>query len=318
MMQRIATVIKHPDKAYRQLYTLATWKARWKVRQILLSDYYYSLIREPKVRGSIKIDSQILEEVTKQLQRSDFDPVDYQIEKTDYTAWVSVAKYERFPLYCGGVHSSYLNAKKLQHYVAAKLLDLKKDDIYVDIGCGDSPAPEIYREMYGCQVYRQDVTYPMGIHGNEIGGRAENMPVPASSFTKMALHCSFEHFGGTSDMEFIDEASRVLKQEGRLCIVPLYLFHEYAILIDPCFWPRGFIRAENFESDAILYCGKDVIPYMRYYDATHLHSRIRNKLSDLKLIIYSLQNGSYVEPSCNTNFIALFDKVSSVDFRPNG
>jgi hypothetical protein len=44
----------------------------------------------------------------------------------------------------------------------------------------------------------------------------------------MSLHCSFEHFEGWSDRDFILEAARVLAPGGRLCIVPLYLAPEYS------------------------------------------------------------------------------------------
>jgi SAM-dependent methyltransferase len=310
MIQRILRGIRHPYKAYNQLYALTVWKVRWKAKEILLWDYYYSALREPKVTGAVQMDSGILDEVAQQLRRSNFNLVDYQIDEAEYKLWVSEARYERFSHYFGGGIARYLGAKKLQHYLAAKLLELKKDDIYADIASGDSPAPQIYHDMFQCQVYRQDLSYPAGSHGNKIGGDAGNMPVSDGSFTKMALHCSFEMFEQDSDIRFIKEASRVLRHGGRLCVLPLFLFPKYAISIDPCVLPRGAMR---FESDAILYCAKGSgYGPVRYYDVPHLLTRIENNFHDLKLTIYLLQNGSRIEPSCDTNFMALFEKVSNV------
>ena len=107
--------------------------------------------------------------------------------------------------------------------------------------------------MYGCKVYRQDLEFPEGIHGNVIGGDASNMPLEDESATKMALHCSFEHFEKNSDIEFIIEANRVLCKGGKLCIVPLYLSNKYVVQTDPSILPFGGIP---FENDAILYCAK--------------------------------------------------------------
>jgi hypothetical protein len=73
-------------------------------------------------------------------------------------------------------------------------------------------------------VYRQDLSFPEGIVGNVIGGDTADMPVRDAFANKMALHCSFEHFENGSDIGFIREASRVLRNPGKLIIVPLYLF----------------------------------------------------------------------------------------------
>lgn len=44
--------------------------------------------------------------------------------------------------------------------------------IYIDIANASCPTPEIYHKLYGCKVYRQDLVFPEGIHGNAIGGDA--------------------------------------------------------------------------------------------------------------------------------------------------
>ena len=122
----------------------------------------------------------------------------------------------------------------------------------------------------------------------------------------MALHCSFEHFEKNSDVKFIKEASRVLKKGGKLCILPLYLFNRYSIQIDPSVLPKGHL----FENDAILYCVRGTsLRHCRFYDISHLITRIRNNLKDLKITIYFVQNEKKIDPNCYIKFIALFEKL---------
>jgi len=64
-----------------------------------------------------------------------------------------------------------------------------------------------------------------GFNGNTIGGNATDMLITDGVATKMALHCSFEHFEGDEDIRFIKEADKVLRGEGKMCILPLYLFN---------------------------------------------------------------------------------------------
>src|SRR5262249_19042301 len=139
------------------------------------------------------------------------------------------ARYENFPHY----YPTNLPEKSLEHYIATQLLQLNAQDVYIDIASEHSPVPDIYRRLFAATAYRQDLAYPPGLHADKIGGDAAHMPLPEAFATKMALHCSFEHFEGDSDIGFIRETARVLRPGGAACIVPLYLFEEYAIQIDP-------------------------------------------------------------------------------------
>jgi SAM-dependent methyltransferase len=186
-------------------------------------------------------------------------------------------------------------------------LDLSENDVYIDIASEFSPASEIYHELYGCEVYRQDLIFPEGIHGNEIGGDASNMPVENGFATKMALHCSFEHFEQDSDVKFIKEANRVLRKGGKVCILPLYLFSKYAIETDLAVWSKDGLY---FEPDAVLYCAKGTgCRHVRFYDVNHLITKIRNNLDTLRLTIYVTRNEKEVSRSCYVKFIALFENA---------
>ena len=276
-----------------------------KTKEGLLWNYYYAALREPKVKSAVPHDPRIQTEIIEKLKKDGFNVTNFEINVTGYRQYINDAKYHNFPSYYGGGRASNFTEKSLEHYLAAKLLNLSKDDVYIDIANAYSPTPEIYHKLYGCKVYRQDLVFPEGVHGNVIGGDAGNMPLKDRFATKMALHCSFEHFEQDSDIRFIKEASRVLRG-GKLCILPLYLFNRYAIQTDPSALPKGGIP---FESDAVLYCAKGWgNRHGRFYDVSHFTARIRNNLNGLNLTIYVVQNEKEVDSSCYVKFVALLEK----------
>jgi ubiquinone/menaquinone biosynthesis C-methylase UbiE len=155
-------------------------------------------------------------------------------------------------------------------------------------------------------VFRQDLRFNKGLNGNVIGGDASNMPIEDGFATKMALHCSFEHFEHNADIAFIKEATRVLRKGGKLCIIPLYMFNKYAIQTDPAVLP---FRGIPFDKDAVLYCAKGWAErHGRFYDVAHFVSRIVKNMQELNLTIFVVQNEKKVDSSCYVKFIALFEK----------
>jgi hypothetical protein len=298
-IQKIRMAIRCPDDLFKFVIHV--------VKETLIWDYHYASLRPPKMKSHVPHDDpRIHNEIIRELKKEGLDVVDFEIGVNDYKEYLNSAEYFKFPCYYGGGQRTQSTEKSLEHYLAAKLLDLSNDDVYIDIGSANSPAPEIYQKLYGSKVYRQDVVFPEGINGNVIGGDAGNMPVEDGFATKMALHCSFEHFEQDSDIRLIKEASRVLRKGGKLCILPLYLFSRYAIQTDLAALPIGGI---SFEDDAVLYCVKRYRNrHGRFYDVPHFIARIRNNLNDLKLTIYVVQNEKQVDPSCYVKFAAVFKK----------
>jgi hypothetical protein len=286
------------------MYKFAIRKSK-EIKRFLYWHYIYISLRKPKVKSWVRSESRI-DEIKKELINNNFIVTDFKVDIADYRYFLDNAGYQKFPSYSEYCKADSFIEKSLEHYLAAKLLNLSEEDIYIDIASANSPTPEIYHNLYGCKAYRQDLVFPEGISGNVIGGDASSMPVENGFATKMALHCSFEHFEQDSDIRFIKEAGRVLRRGGKLCILPLYLFNEYAIQTDPAFLLKGSI---TFESDAVLYCAKGWRNrYGRYYDVPNLINRIKNNLSNIHLTIYLVQNGKEVDPSCYVKFIALFEK----------
>ncbi|MBV9388013.1 MAG: hypothetical protein JOZ78_16440 [Chroococcidiopsidaceae cyanobacterium CP_BM_ER_R8_30] len=298
MIQHFKRVLNHPDKAYN-------FAAR-KVKEALFWNHYYNAIREPKVRSAIPDGPELHNEILKEFKKSGIEAVDFEIDISDYRQYIDKAQYHKFPAYYGGGKAKNFFEKTLEHYLAAKLLNLSKEDIYIDIASNNSPMPEIYQKLYGCNAYKQDLILPKGINGREIGGDAGNMPVKDGFATKMALHDALQCFENNSDIGFIKEASRVLRKGGKLCILPLYLFTRYAVQTDPAAMPKGGI---DFESNVMLYCIKGFgCRFNRIYDVPHFIARIINNLNTLKFTLYVVRNEKEVDPSCYVKLIGLFEK----------
>lgn len=196
--------------------------------------------------------------------------------------------------------------KAVEHFIAAKLLDLRPGDTYIDVASEHSPVPEIYRECFGCTTYRQDLSYSPGLEGDQIGGDAAAMSLPDGFATAMGLHCSFEHFEGDADIRFVGEASRLLRPGGRVCIVPLYLHSHYATLTDPLVPEHGDV---TFEVDTVVHLWEGWgNRHGRFYDPEHLDQRIRRNLGDLRLQVFHVINADAIDPSCYVRFAALIRK----------
>jgi SAM-dependent methyltransferase len=280
--------------------------ARWRIKEALFWNRYYARLREPKVQGRVPNDPVIQERVKEELKNRGIRVVDFEIDVADYHRYMERADYRAFPAYCADPNPHRLNEKSLEHYLAARLLDLKADDVYIDIASSYSPAAAIYGRRFGCRTYRQDLFFPEGLQGDTIGGDATRMAIPDGFASKMALHCSFEHFEGDADVRFIPEAARVLRPGGRLCIVPLYLFERYAIQTDPAALPRGGIA---FEPDAVLYGARGWSNrHGRHYDIPHFMKRTVANLGGLGLTVYFILNEKAIDSACHAKFAAVFEK----------
>jgi SAM-dependent methyltransferase len=274
-----------------------------KLRERFLWNYYYDMIRDPKTQSPLPGSPDIHE-----FQDHGFQASYYHINVEHYRQYLEQARYGDFPTYYA--HGGYLPEKSLEHFLAAELLGLGRSDIYVDIASGNSPAPHIYSNLYGCKTYRQDLAYPDGLDeaSRKIGGDAGSMPVKDSFATAMALHCSFEHFQRESDMQFMKEADRVLMNGGRLCIVPLYLHDRYGIHTNPVIAAKEKVQ---FEDNATLYCTRAYkMEHGRFYDIEQLDKRVRKNCS-LDLEIYVVNNATEIHPSCHVRYAALFRKLAS-------
>jgi SAM-dependent methyltransferase len=293
--------IRLPGRAFRAvgdtLATFVSWQSRFEG------------IRPPKIAGAVPHDPAIQHRLISELRDRGLDLEMRRVDLDDYRRYLERARYDRFPYYYFGGRSSDFAEKALEHFMAARLLEIGPEDTYIDVASYDSPVPGIYRELFGCSAYRQDLIYPPGLRGDRIGGDAARMAVPDGFATKLALHNSFEHFEGDADSRFIEEAARVLRPGGRLCILPLFLHEVYAIQTNPALLPRS---GRAFEPDAVLYCDRGSRGrHGRFYDVPHLVTRIADHLNGLQLRVIVVENEREVDESCYLKFAALLQKPTA-------
>lgn len=206
-----------------------------------------------------------------------FNKIDYMHNFPNY---VKAFKYsDSFNTHCGLLKKAY------EHYISAKLLDIKENDIYLDVASSHSPFPDIVKNEHSQHVYRQDLNYPEGVNGDKIGSNASNIPLKDNFIDKIGLHCSFEHFENSADYEFINEAYRILKKEGKFCITPLYLAEEHYVVTSPSIWESKYKNANElpvFEEDAtIVIWDKIKQRQEKFFSPQELFNKIINKFSHM-------------------------------------
>ena len=231
----------------------------------------------------------------------------YRIDVNAFREYWRAARYEEAsPDYYGGNYVLFRTEKALEHLVSAELLRLQPGQVYIDVASSKSVVPEIFHRLFGVKVYRQDLTYPDGIHEDTIGGDAASMPVPDAFADAMALHCSFEQFEGDSDIRFIIEAQRVLKPGGRLCILPLYLSPNYVIGTDPLV---AAAESVDLGAEGIIYAvPRYNVRFARFYTPEKFVERVAKHCGDLSLTVYDVTNHREVDPNTYVEYAAVFRK----------
>lgn len=242
------------------------------------------------------------------LRASGISLVEDELDDQEVTQFAKQAEYEfYYPNYYSGKELHRLK-KIREHYMAARLLDLNRSDVYLDIASQYSPAPQVYERLFDCQVLRQDFEYPGGRHGRVIGGSAGKMYLDDCSITKAAMHCSLEHFEGDEDIALIKEVERVLVPGGLFVVVPLYLSDEYFVFTQPALYAEFSLQDwPCFPPEATLYHSEGGNRHERYYDVPNLLKRIIRP-THLEMVIHSFGSST----TCTLGqmrFAAVFKKV---------
>jgi SAM-dependent methyltransferase len=155
-------------------------------------------------------------------------------------------------------------------------------------------------------MYRQDLTYPVGVNGWTVGGSADALPFADRFFGAMTLHCSFEHFENAADTGLIGEAARVLRRGGRLCILPLYLADVFANITDPAADATGLV----FDRGAAVH---EVVGWRnrfgRFYDVSALIRRVLEPAQEsFRITLHEVDNATDVDPLCYLRFALLLTR----------
>ncbi len=196
--------------------------------------------------------------------------------------------------------------KQLEYFISERLLEITSTDTVMDVGSWFSTYPDIISAKYHCKVYAQDLAYPEGIHDEKIGGDASRLPLPDNSISKVALHCTYEHFEGESDSRFIREAGRVLTPGGRLVIVPLYIHQHYTIWTDPSLFDSSRIPVDE---GATTY--KNLgwnNRFGRHNSPESLQQRVARHAEEVDFKVLVIENVADLDPACYVRFIGYFEK----------
>ncbi|MEG3925520.1 methyltransferase domain-containing protein [Microcoleus sp. T3_D1] len=222
----------------------------------------------------------------------------YEVEIAGYKEYFNRAEYlTKYSDYYPGNQVE----KSLEHYLGLCLLNLNEKDIFVDLASENSPIPEIYHRLTEATTFSQDIMYPPGINGNQIGGDACSMPVPEGFASKAALTCSIEHFEGDADTRLFVELSRVLKPGGILFVCPFYIYTEAATQTDP---QVSLASNVNFDEGTTIYCAERWgNRHARFYSPRSFKERIMNPVKEqFKFDFYYLENAAKVDASVYARF----------------
>lgn len=224
----------------------------------------------------------------------------YRAAPERYARWVRDARYP-WDAYLVNKPEKYL-----EHQISFDFLPSPESGIVIDVASCRSYFPTILSRR-GYRVIAQDLSYAPGLNGDKLGGSAASMDFPAHTVAGMTLHCSFEHFEGTSDSDFVRECARLLRPGGRAFIVPLYLHHEFLIESDP------FVARDVLTPDP----GSQLIAsfgyanrHGRHYDLTALERRVLRPAVETGLIptVIRIENVRAIHPSCYANYALSLEK----------
>lgn len=232
----------------------------------------------------------------------------YRIDIAAFRAWRQRAEYEqRHP----GYYPDNIDEKSLEHFLAAELAGIAADQVVIDVASQSGVVAEVYERLYGARVWRQDLDYPPGVNGREIGGDAAAMQVPDDFADALTLHCSFEHFEGPSDSGFIREAGRVLRPGGTLVIAPLYLAQHYAAITYP---PLSAGTGVPFEPGMRIHALRHwQNRFGRFYSVEQFITRVWSQRGELDGEILLIENAREVAPTVYMRYILVLRKPSAGD-----
>ncbi len=173
-----------------------------------------------------------------------------------------------------------LHKKGLEFFFSAKILDIKIDDIVMDAAGGRSNYLNAIKKNTGAnELFLMDQIYKgineSGTKIKIVGGDISSILLHDDSIDKIACHHAFEHFQEDKDIEFIKESYRLLKNNGILVIIPIFITDRY-------------IECWNIESNKKFDANSNIIidktasipgadedgHFARFYDMNAIRTRI--------------------------------------------
>ncbi len=204
--------------------------------------------------------------------------------------------------------------KALEHALSFELLDFCRVRRYCDVASARSPIQKALEQDYpAVESFRQDLLYETDLRRRIVGGFAQNMAEIADGFfDALTLHCSFEHFFGSADQEFLPEVDRVLSARGACLILPLYLADSHCVYFDPTVVSPGGL--EGYDDKAELRAAwRYRQEHGRFYSPEALGERLLGRLPNgLRVTLLRFLGGSSVDPSVYLNFGMVLHRNESI------
>ena len=204
--------------------------------------------------------------------------------------------------------------KALEHALTFELLDFSRVARYCDVAADSSPVVRACQAQHGkVEVFRQDLKYQTDFELGMIGGFAQDMrEIEAGFFDVLSLHCSYEHFAGPADTEFVAEVDRVLGPTGACLIVPLYVASSPRIYFDPTRVSASTLASYDREAQlcATFNYGET---HGRYYSPESLWDRVLSRVpAGLQATLLSFRDQRAVDPSVYVRFGLILHRTESV------
>lgn len=219
----------------------------------------------------------------------------YDLNSGEYRRWLD--KYiPRWEKTYGTIH----HKKPLEFFISFKLLELTGDDIFLDAAGGGGSYIEktnciklILQDMVIADDKKRHLSKLLGSRIVFIEGNAGQMALPDNSVDKISCHHSFEHFQENADSQFISEVQRLLRLDGKCCIIPIFLADKYVEVTREITFDRHFDPQSHYLIDPTASIpGWDKDSYARIYDPEAFTRRVLDLIDrqrfDVSLLELSL------------------------------
>ena len=269
-----------------------------KEKHFIINNYFRFLCRSLIPRNFL-VDKLVMPVPFDDLSKLHGIEITYlDISSSDYEKWVE----QYFPTWRS--RFGHLRHKKLMEFFTTfTLLDPCPNDVFIDAAGG----ADTYLHTLECRkrylqdiVISQDLKSRLGNKIEYIESDASEIPLPDGSVDKISCHHSFEHFQKSSDILFIKEIQRLLKQNGRACIIQLFIADRYVEVTDALTFKMKFDSRSRriIDPTATLPGGRHCGNYARVYDLTAFQERVLNNvnLAEFKITIAELQIDGDIVP----------------------
>jgi len=250
--------------------------------------------------------NQILDKQAKSISYDEINECDKKVinvKESEVRDWLIKGNLAEFA-------GKIIHKKGLEFFFSYKILEPAKADSLLDAAGGRSNYLKAIMTTCGLdKLYLTDHIF----NGQKmledgvtvVGGDISSIQLPAESVSLISCHHAFEHFKEDKDVKFIQESYRLLKKNGKLVIIPLFITDKYI----EC-W--NIERQDKFDSNALLLVDSTAsLPgaeedgnFARLYSLSTLKSRILESAENLGFVyeIIECQIDGQTLPDMDKNF----------------